>query len=324
MKELPNISVVLCTYNGARYLSEQLESIFLQTCLPFEVIVSDDGSTDATMQLLRSFQQRSPCTFKIYENAITNGVKNNFGRALALSSGAYIALADQDDIWAADKLSRFAEKIVATEHGVPALYFSDPEMIDSNGQSLNQTFSRRARIRLPVSNHWKFLLLGNFVPGCSIVFDRRLLHHILPIPVEAILHDWWITLLFSLVGEIYRVEYDTMKYRLHESNAQGMGSLSGAMAAGRSSGLLRVASNNLTVTLGQAACAKQRLEDAGEAYPRQLDELCLLLERDRFARPAIMLRYGLRRGNIVKMAISLLGAVFANAESQSGEERKYR
>src|SRR5258708_37621369 len=102
------LSVAMCTYNGARFLPEQLESIAAQTKLPDELVVCDDRSTDGSVEIIRSFAQRAPFEIRLDINANNLGSTKNFEKAIGLCQGEIIALADQDDVWCPQKLSRIA------------------------------------------------------------------------------------------------------------------------------------------------------------------------------------------------------------------------
>lgn len=134
------ISVVMATFNGARFLDEQLGSVLFQTVQPLEVIVCDDRSDDETVSIVESWMDRLP--LKYYVNESRLGVVRNFQRACSLATeGNYIALCDQDDIWKPDKLekSRIAlEKI--DDHSSPAMVYTDMEVVDENKKLLNVSF----------------------------------------------------------------------------------------------------------------------------------------------------------------------------------------
>jgi len=109
------LSVAMCTYNGEQYLQEQLDSIIAQTRLPNEVVVCDDGSTDATLQILDEFQETAPFPVRIYRNGTRLGPTKNFEKAIKLCSGNVIALSDQDDVWMPHKLERLEEVLKITQ-----------------------------------------------------------------------------------------------------------------------------------------------------------------------------------------------------------------
>ena len=119
--------VALCTYNGALYLREQLDSLAAQTRLPDELVVCDDGSTDRTLAILDSFAAAAPFPVRI-RNRTRLGTPKNFERAIGLTTGAIIALADQDDVWYPHKLKRLERELARSKR--IGLVFSDADVVD--------------------------------------------------------------------------------------------------------------------------------------------------------------------------------------------------
>src|SRR3990170_1386197 len=118
----PEISVAMCTYNGATHLAEQLESIAAQDCVPDELVVCDDGSTDATSSMVEQFAARAPFSVRLEVNRQNLGCTQNFAKAVGLCRGQLILLADQDDLWMPQKVRRLAE--VLSGHPASAFAFS--------------------------------------------------------------------------------------------------------------------------------------------------------------------------------------------------------
>ena len=164
--EVLKISVVMATYNGGRYLSEQLDSIVAQTYPMIEIIVQDDGSTDNTLEILEDYARRYP-QIKVFANdSGRHGVNGNFFSAMRRAKGDYIAIADQDDIWEKDKLQVQAEaigdKMLATGFSVP---FS------------SEGFPVKADLRRPNLHLIRNTYLSQ-VPGHTMLFDRKILDFI--------------------------------------------------------------------------------------------------------------------------------------------------
>src|SRR5262245_33463585 len=126
----PKISIALCTYNGAKFLSSQLESYLVQTQMPDEVVVCDDRSNDQTVEILKAFAERAPFSVRVLVNDQNLGSTKNFEKAISLCSGEFIFLSDQDDIWNPDKI----EKMTAPFENDPdvGLVFSDVELVDES------------------------------------------------------------------------------------------------------------------------------------------------------------------------------------------------
>src|SRR5215211_1230053 len=130
------ISIAMCTYNGAGFLTAQLESITAQSRRPDEIVICDDGSTDQTKTLLENFAQASPVPVSLKFNQQNLGSIKNFEQAIRLCSGDIIVLSDQDDVWKKDKL----EKIEQAFHSNPTagLVFSDAEIVDEDLEPLHR------------------------------------------------------------------------------------------------------------------------------------------------------------------------------------------
>ena len=208
-RETQKISVVMCTYNGAQYLDEQLDSICTQTYPNIEIIVVDDCSTDDTFEILKNHQSQDP-RIQVFQNSENIGFVQNFSKAIALSTGAYIALADQDDIWKPYKLERFANEI--QNH---LLIYSDAILMSPDGQLLDQQLTRPNHNL--VSGHCnQAFLFKNCVSGNTLMFKRELLQHILPIP-NVSFHDIWIAFVASSLGTIGYTDEAMIYYRRHDN-----------------------------------------------------------------------------------------------------------
>lgn len=310
----PKISVALCTYNGSKYLEPQLLSILGQSYPPHEIIISDDDSSDDTVDLAQSICLEAGFPVRILRNNSNKGIKANFGKAIGACTGDYIALADQDDVWMPEKLSIFSNAILESDRSIPGLFYSNLNLIDSEGRSLTGSFFTNARIVPPRESSWKFLATRNFAPGCCIVFDSRLVKYILPIPSQSILHDWWVNLVFSLCGKIHQVNADTISYRLHSGNNQGIPNFNRALSAGRESGFFSVACSNLVAGINQVKCVVHRLKENDQPCPPELEALINLFELPRLARPVRLIRLGIRRGNFFKTCTMLVASIFVSVD----------
>src|SRR5437879_647993 len=131
------ISVAMCTYNGARFLPEQLGSIAAQTRLPDELVICDDRSTDESVEIIRAFLDHAPFASRLEINDSNLGSTENFDKAIGLCQGEIIALADQDDVWRPEKLSCLAD--VLDRDGRIGAVFSDADLIDQESRPLART-----------------------------------------------------------------------------------------------------------------------------------------------------------------------------------------
>jgi hypothetical protein len=217
----------MCTYNGARYLEEQLTSIASQGRLPDELVVCDDGSTDASLAIVRDFAIHAGFRTRVFRNDVTLGVVRNFQQAIAHCDGELITLADQDDVWRKDKLA-VIEREFETMPNVE-LVFSNAELIDAVGNPTQTrlwdiTFSAEEQRLAERGDFLRVLAQRNVVTGAAMAFRSNIQNLLLPIPVDGtLLHDGWIALLVAAVGHVSWLDETLIKYRIHAGQQIGMG-----------------------------------------------------------------------------------------------------
>jgi glycosyltransferase involved in cell wall biosynthesis len=203
------ISIAMCTYNGERFIKEQLDSILNQTYNNFELIITDDGSSDKTIIIIKEYIKQDK-RIKLYQNDKNLGFIKNFEKAISLCSGDYIALADQDDIWKVNKLEIFLKQIKDN-----LLIYSDAILIDYKSKEIGKELIRPEK-NLTKGKCNKSLLLLNCVSGNTLMFKRELLTNILPIPKHISYHDVWIAFVASTFGSITYTEESMTYYRRYD------------------------------------------------------------------------------------------------------------
>jgi hypothetical protein len=219
------VSIAMCTYQGERFLPEQLDSIAGQTRLPDEMVVCDDGSTDGTVGLLESFAADAGFPVKVIRNERNLGSTKNFEQAIGAVSGDVIALSDQDDVWHAGKLATIEEALEA-DQGASAV-FTDADLIDdasrSTGYGLWDTigFTRELRRRVASGDAVPQLLVGNVVTGAALAFRSSFRDLVLPIP-QGWVQDAWIGLLLAAAGRLLPLDDSLIRYRVHQAQQIGV------------------------------------------------------------------------------------------------------
>ena len=209
MKRDYNISVAMATYNGAKYIREQLESILKQLNEKDEIIISDDGSIDNTIDIINSLKDER---IKIL-NGPKKGVKQNFANAISNCSGKYIFLSDQDDVWINGKvdtvLNTFdSKKCKCVVH--------DCIVFDSQSNDiLHDSFYKFRKSRNGIIKN----IFKNSYIGCCMAFDSELIKLILPIPNDIEMHDQWIGIIAEKKGKSIFITDKLIKYRRHNNNA---------------------------------------------------------------------------------------------------------
>lgn len=222
------VDILLATYNGSKYLSEQIDSILEQTHRNFRILVSDDGSSDDTLSILLRYKELLGEKLVILPNpAVGQGVIRNFENLMraSLSDGLapWSVFSDQDDVWLPGKIAASLKEMIRIESGdggsVPCLVHSDLTVVDANLKVLSPLFSRY-QLMDPAQCTPLSLLSVNQVTGCTMMVNRALLKMALPLPTETIMHDWWCGLISSS-GRRFFIETPLILYRQHGSNQVG-------------------------------------------------------------------------------------------------------
>jgi glycosyltransferase involved in cell wall biosynthesis len=219
-----SVSVALCTHNGARFVEEQLESILAQTVPVREIVLSDDASTDDTVdRARRTVGDRAVLT--VLRNDPPLGVTANFERAIRATTGDVVVLSDQDDRWRADRVERGLARLRAQPGA--ELCFSDARLVGPAGDPLGGSLIERLQptpaeqAALADGDLFDALVRRNLVTGATVLFRRTLLDAALPFPREWV-HDEWLAIVAAATSSVV-FEPDTLvDYRLHEANVIGM------------------------------------------------------------------------------------------------------
>jgi glycosyltransferase involved in cell wall biosynthesis len=222
---MPMISVAIASYNGERYIAEQLDSILAQECESnFEVVVSDDCSSDGTVSILELYAARYPSKVRVLTSSKNEGIRKNFEKAIRACNGELIAISDQDDWWHPRKLRVLSELL----RGNVTLSFSDMDVVDENlsglGFSLWDTLRLSPRIERAISGSggYKLLLKANRIAGCTLMARHDFLLSCLPFS-DFYLHDEWIATFAAVLGSIIPCRERLSSYRQHQSQQVGAG-----------------------------------------------------------------------------------------------------
>jgi glycosyltransferase involved in cell wall biosynthesis len=219
----PSISIAMATYNGAAFLKDQLASLGAQTLLPTELVLTDDCSTDATLEIARDFARAAPFAVHIHQNPARLGYRANFMRAMSFCSGDLIAFCDQDDVWHSNKLAMMIS------------YFGDPDvllvhhnaqLINAQGRSLGPLWPQAPQppIANPLTLEPWFTVLGftqmfrRAIGEMSEGWSRSIAPNVDGHPMT---HDQWIVFLASALGKVAYLHANLAQYRQHASNTEG-------------------------------------------------------------------------------------------------------
>ena len=201
------ISVCVATYNGGKFLYEQLTSVLYQIGEDDEVIISDDGSNDETLSIIESINDER---IKLLHHEDNHGFTSNFENALQNAKGDYIFLSDQDDVWMPDKV----EKVIKALENYD-LVVHNAELVDGEGKSLNKTYYSTMHNRTGfLANLWRTRWLG-----CCMAFKRDVLVYCLPFPPKITAHDYWIGMMGMTKFKYHFMAEILISYRRHGNNA---------------------------------------------------------------------------------------------------------
>ena len=225
--EANKISVALCTYNGERFLSEQLESFAEQTRLPDEIVIGDDGSNDRTVEIIENFAKAVSFPVRLKINEKNLGSTENFAQTIVRCRGNLIFLSDQDDVWLPEKIERIAAEFADSPK--VGLVFSDAEIVDANLASLNRklsnlTFSPQISRAVEEKSFFEFLLLRNYVTGATMAFRAQFRDKFLPFPLDIpeMIHDAWIAFVLVANADFRFLDETLIKYRQHDGQQLGI------------------------------------------------------------------------------------------------------
>lgn len=219
----PRVEILMATYNGSRYVINQIESFTRQTYANWRLIIGDDGSTDDTVKILTSYQKLHRGKIKIIKNRTNLGIVKNFNNLLANSSAEYVMFSDQDDIWLPEKIDITLQRMLSVEKinpGKPVLVHTDLTVVDDNLQVLGQSFCKYQKLN-PRIKSLNRLMVQNNVTGCTVMINKQMKTLCLPIPDKVIMHDWYLSLLASYKGVIDFIPASTILYRQHHENRIG-------------------------------------------------------------------------------------------------------
>jgi glycosyltransferase involved in cell wall biosynthesis len=223
-----DISVALCTRNGARYVAAQVRSICTQDRLPRQIVLSDDGSTDETIATVRSTLADCGVADRIelvvFQNSPALGVTRNFEQAVRACTHELIALCDQDDVWHAGRLARMAARFEAEPELL--LLHTDARLVDAELAPLGTSLFHALEVRpaelaaIANGNAFDVLLRRNLVTGATTLFRKELLASALPFP-EGWVHDEWLGAVAAATGRVDVLAEPLIDYRQHASNQIG-------------------------------------------------------------------------------------------------------
>lgn len=216
----------MSVHNGAEFLAEQIDSLTKQSYSNWRLIVRDDNSVDSSVEIIEQYSGKYPGKILLVTDDDGQlGACQGFARVLEHATADYMMFCDQDDVWLPKKMELSVSEILRLEKttpGLPVLIYTDLAVVDRDLNVVSDSFWHYQRIN-PRDNSLYALILDNVATGCTTIFNRRLKELAGPIPSEAVMHDWWLTLICSVYGMVGFLDEKTILYRQHGGNRVGAG-----------------------------------------------------------------------------------------------------
>jgi len=225
MYKTEKIAILLATYNGEAYISEQIESILSQTCEDWVLYIHDDGSKDNTMEIIRHYEQKYPEKIVILDAPSTGGAKTNFLYLFQQIEAPFYMCCDQDDIWLPEKIEvtkKEMENLARGDEDKPCLVFTELRVVDGELNTIAERMSDYQGLDCKKLN-FNRALIQNVVTGCTMMVNRVLRDEMNKIEDydNVLMHDWWALLVATRFGKVAFVETATILYRQHGNNGVG-------------------------------------------------------------------------------------------------------
>lgn len=224
MHSTDKIAILMATYNGEKYICQQIDSILSQTCTDWELYIHDDGSTDNTIAVVESYVEKYPDKIHLIDGKSTGGAKYNFFYMFGQVEAPYYMTCDQDDVWMEKKIELTYDKMLAIEDkaDVPCLVYTELRVVDSELNTIADTMSEYQSLDCHKRTINQFIL-QNSVTGCTMMVNMALrdkMLHITDID-NTIMHDWWAALVAAQFGKTAFIDEPTILYRQHGDNSLG-------------------------------------------------------------------------------------------------------
>jgi len=220
------IKIIISTYNGERFLDEQINSIFDQRYYEWVISIRDDNSVDNTQSIVEIFSNKSPNKVVIVKDFLGNlNVKESYSLLMQQEDVDYLLFCDQDDVWLPDKIDKTLAAMRAAEERfgaeTPLLIHTDLCVVDRDLQPIAPSFWKYQNLNPRLGMKLNRVMPQNVVTGCTVMINRPLVKIAAPIHEGAIMHDWWLALVAVLFGQVVYLDEATVLYRQHGENSIG-------------------------------------------------------------------------------------------------------
>ncbi len=305
--------ILLASYNGIRFIENQLKSIQAQTVQDWTLLIRDDGSVDGTVEVIEKYAQADDRICIVRDRLGRLGVVGNFAELMriACAEGAeFVLFSDQDDVWLPNKIAEEMGYLKALEsqygRDTPLLVYSDLEVVTEDLRRVHPSYMSYQKLVHESREPLKVLLTQNFVTGCATLVNRPLLELAVPVPSEAIMHDWWLALCAAACGKVGYLPHATVRYRQHQANrigAEGFLQMVNPLSAGSRQRLAK-SEYYLLGALRQAALLSERISSRGipcsPTAKSLLNRFAACARESRLRRLWSVSRLGLRRQGVMR------------------------
>ena len=303
---MAEVQILMAVYNGGDYLREQLDSLLCQTFEDWQLLISDDASTDGSLAIITKYCERDPRIKLMLDGQHYGNAKQHFMALLRLADCSYVMTCDQDDVWDPDKIELTLAAMKSEERKMdrPLLVCTDLRVVDKDLNVLSPSFLAYSGMDASKLD-FGYFLASCLVTGCTMMVNRSLLE-LLQRPMNddaLVMHDWWASLVAAAFGEVVHLDRATISYRQHGDNSVGADRFSVARALG--------AIKEKAATEDQAIDQALELSRvfANELSVRQraqIDALCKARSVPAFCRAAYLTKAGVWRRGVLRNAGTLL------------------
>lgn len=220
------IAILMATYNSSQFIREQLDSLYSQSYMDWELYIHDDGSNDNTLDIIEQYSQRYENIRVIGKEVKALGPKNNFMFLLNNADADYYLFCDHDDVWFPNKIELTIQQIKKNEiadRSNPVLFHSDLHIVDTELKTISNSMWHYAKIRPDLLKKKNYVMVSCFITGCTLGINKATKELVKDMPDKAIMHDWWIGVKAVMSGaKVISWPEATVYYRLHGNNDSGI------------------------------------------------------------------------------------------------------
>ena len=233
------ISILLASYNGEKYIAEQIDSLICQTYQDFKLFISDDCSTDATFQIAKEYAKKHPAKIFAVQNEENSGsAKHNFMRMMIERKDDYMMLCDQDDVWLPGKIESTLAKMKDMEalfgSHTPILVHTDLRVVNDKLETISPSYKAAMNANFKKTK-LRNQVIQNTLAGCTAMYNRTLADLVTETPEFMVMHDWWLNITASAFGKIVALDEQTVLYRQHGGNEIGANEINSIKGKARKS-----------------------------------------------------------------------------------------